>query len=116
MLYQSNRQTSNTVKMTQINTILSPFISQETACLLGSNDCTNHGSILWPYMLSNFEIDCNVMHGKLPASLQVTIKRACFTTIPYTTHAFYGNSLEIRNDMSNLKVGQTVAAEAGILV
>ena len=42
----------------------------------------------------NFEIRCDVTSGRLRTSLWVTIKRPCFVVIPYTTHVFYGFSLE----------------------
>ncbi len=35
------------------------------------------------------------------------LKTCVFYAISYTTHTFYGNSPQIRNDMSNLKVGQS---------
>ena len=59
--------------------------------------------------LSNFEIWCDFTCSRLCASLRVSIKRTWFAMIPDTTHAFYGNSPQTRNDiMSNLKVGQSV--------
>ncbi len=61
------------------------------------------------YTLSNFEIRHDVTYGRLGTSLGVTIKRACFAVIPYTTHAFYCNFkyAMINDDIaSNLEVGQ----------
>ena len=59
------------------------------------------------YTLSNFEIRCDVIQGRLHASLQEILKRVCFAAISYTTRAFYGNSPQIRNDItSHLEVGQ----------
>ena len=78
------------------------------------------------YTLSNFEIRCDVIHGRLLASIQleirhdviqgrllaslpVTLKCTNFAAIPHITHTFYGNSPQIRNDItSNLEVGQSV--------
>ncbi len=41
--------------------------------------------------------------------MQVTLKRACFAAIPYTTRMFYLNLPKICNDItSNLGVGQSV--------
>ena len=45
--------------------------------------------------MSNLEIRHDVTSGRLHTSLQVTIKRAYFSEIPYTTHAFYGYSFEV---------------------
>ena len=45
------------------------------------------------YALSNFEIRRDVAFGGVHTSLQVTIKLACFSVIPYTS-VFYGNSPE----------------------
>ena len=64
------------------------------------------------YTLSNSKIRCDVICGRLRASLRITLKYVCFAVIPYTALAFYGNSPQIRNDTtSNLKFGQGVAAE-----
>ncbi len=64
------------------------------------------------YTLSNFEIRCDVILGRLRASLRVSIKRPSFVSIPYTTHMFYGNSPQICNDItSNLEVGQSVGMD-----
>ncbi len=58
------------------------------------------------YTLSNFEIRCDVIRGRLRASLRLT-QNACFATIPFTIRVFYDT--HIRNDItSNLKVGQSV--------
>ncbi len=64
--------------------------------------------------LSNFEIRRDVTRGSFSYFRRVTIQRACFATIPYTTRACNGNSPEIRNlprvtITSNLEVGQSVA-------
>ena len=42
------------------------------------------------YSLYSFEIRRDVTSGRLRTSLRVTIKRACFAAIPYTTRAFHG--------------------------
>ncbi len=49
------------------------------------------------YSLYNFEIRRDITSSRLRTSLRVTIKRACFAAIPYTTRAFHNTSPEIRN-------------------
>ncbi len=61
------------------------------------------------YTLSNFKIRRDVTRGRFLASVLVTLKRTCFAAIPYSTHAFYGNSSQIHNDItSNLEAGQSI--------
>ena len=67
------------------------------------------------YILSNFEIRCDVTSGRLQTSLPLSTKRTepCLD-IPYTTCMFYGNSPEIYNlvyvsdTTSNLEVEHIV--------
>ncbi len=46
--YSFCKPISDTVRMTQINMISSPFISQKMACFLFSDDCMKHGSVVLP--------------------------------------------------------------------
>ncbi len=51
------------------------------------------------YILSNFEIRCDVTSDRLRTLLQVAIKCACYAVIPFTICTLYGINLSEINGL-----------------